>query len=256
MDESPSFLTKIHRSFSEATRTYDANAQVQDIASERLAADVLERSRRKKYSTCLEVGAGTGLLSRRLTEPGIFASHLITDLSETMLRVNKRLLPETDAITFRQADLNAFSVEGTFDVIAGNMCLQWVSDPESTLGSLSEHLNPGGLLAFSVPVFGSFPEWHEAANSAGVPFTANPLYGADDWARFVSERDFQVKVNTFDSTSHYPSISHFFQSLKRIGASTATHMPVQSPASMRKLLQHAPEPFRITYKVAIILAIK
>ncbi len=256
MVDSPSFLTKIHRNFSEATRTYDAHAQVQDVVSAKLANEIFERSGRKNYQNCLEVGAGTGLLTRRLVESKVFSSHVITDLSETMLRVNRRLTPESDAIRYQQADLNAFSIDGSFDVVAGNMCLQWVLDPEVTLNALASCLNPQGLLAFSVPVFGSFPEWRRAAAAAGVPFTANPLYGADDWARFAGEIDLKVSVNTFDSTSHFPTIAHFFQSLKRIGASTATHVPVQSPVSMRKLMQQAPSPFSITYKIAVILAVK
>jgi malonyl-ACP O-methyltransferase BioC len=256
MVEGTSFLARIHQKFSEATLSYDSHARVQEEAARELAHEILSKSSGRGYYSVLEVGAGTGLLTRKLTAAETFGRFLISDISETMLRVNRRLTGADDRITYQQMDLNEITLEQTFDVITGNMCLQWVIDPERTLRDLLEMLEPGGLLAFSVPVFGSFPEWRKACALADVPFTANPLYGADDWARFVSETDARVSVKTIDSVKTFEHIAAFFHSLKRIGASTATHMEPLQPSAMRRLIRAADKPFTITYKIALIFARK
>lgn len=249
-------LDRIKKRFSDATQTYDAYARVQDEASERVFERIFQYAKMSGSQTALELGSGTGLLTRRLVQAGLFDRLTVTDISETMLKVNERLAGSHNGLVFDQMDVNLLEPVLSVDVIVANMCFQWTEDPETVLQRAAGALKKHGLVAFTVPVAGSFEEWKSAAGAADVPFTANALYAEEDWARFVEQADLSVSADVFTYRMKYPDIASFFHALKYIGAHTSLHHQPLSAAEMRRLVRAAPEPFNITYRIAVITGVK
>ncbi len=123
-----------------------------------------------------DLGAGTGLLSRALTAWGLPlpAPLLQVDLCPEALARN----PAGPPLAW---DLNQGlppSLEGAA-LLVSSFALQWLDAPADALGRWARGLAPGGWLLLAVPTAGSFPQWRDAAERAGVPCTALALPEAD-----------------------------------------------------------------------------
>lgn len=97
----------------------------------------------------LEVGCGTGLISRALAEDG----HDVTavDPAETMLAVGRRS-PHGDKVSWVQGYAQDFRLEGHFDVafMTGHAFQVLLTDEDvhAALVNIWRHLKPGGIFAF------------------------------------------------------------------------------------------------------------
>ena len=97
----------------------------------------------------LEVGCGTGLVSRAMAAAG----HHVTavDPAAAMLEVGRRS-PHGDRVAWHQGMAQAFSVEGIFDLafMTGHafQVLLDDSDIRLALSNIRRHLGPGGIFAF------------------------------------------------------------------------------------------------------------
>ncbi|MEU5072131.1 class I SAM-dependent methyltransferase [Streptomyces asoensis] len=94
---------------------------------------------------CLDVGAGTGTVSRRLLEEAGVTSVLAVDRDTRFLRA--RPVPGLDVL---EADLTApGSVRGRFSLVHARFVLMHLADREHVLSSLAALVAPGGLLVLS-----------------------------------------------------------------------------------------------------------
>ena len=74
---------KVSQAFSRARDSYDQYALVQDFVAQRLAATILTKEG-PTLGTLLEVGCGTGMLSRRLASHA--DQYVLTDISFSLLQ--------------------------------------------------------------------------------------------------------------------------------------------------------------------------
>jgi SAM-dependent methyltransferase len=93
----------------------------------------------------LEVGCGTGVLTRALAAlPGVGAV-VGVDLAESLVAKARELAP---GLRFEQADARSLPFAGeSFDVAVFDSTLSHVPEPERALGEAFRVLRPGGLLA-------------------------------------------------------------------------------------------------------------
>ena len=61
-----------------------------------------------------------------------------------------------DNISFVQSDINAVSLNESFDAVVGRFILQFVPNPVGVLRSVVRLLKPGGIVAFQEPSFAAF----------------------------------------------------------------------------------------------------
>lgn len=95
----------------------------------------------------IDLGCGTGELTRILHERTRAAETIGLDSSETMLAKAEEFAG--GGLSFVRSDIERF--EGKFDLVFSNAALQWVDVHEALIPLIAGHVKPGGQLAFQVP---------------------------------------------------------------------------------------------------------
>lgn len=150
-----------------AAGTYDSAAVMQRLVARRLLDRIVRSLNGRTPAHILEFGCGTGAFTALLKERWPEAELVATDLAPEMLeRARARC---GDDVSFAIMDAAAPALEGSFDLICGNLALQWIDPPELALSALYRLLAPGGLLAVSTLAADSFEEWRRAHLHEDVP---------------------------------------------------------------------------------------
>jgi len=126
----------------------------------------------------LDLGCGTGNLTRRLHDFLGARETIGLDRSDAMLRRSEEL--STKGLSFQRGDVEDLPVDGDFDLVFSNAALHWVDGHDELLGRLAGLLRPGGQLAVQVPDNEEAPCHAVAAEVAAESPFAEALGG---WAR-------------------------------------------------------------------------
>ena len=241
---------QVAAAFSAAASTYETAARAQDIAAARLTA-IVGGLDRPAAPEVLEIGCGTGLLTRRL-RPVIAGRWLVTDLSATMIDAARSSVADAE---FRVLDAEKPDLaDRRFDLIVSNLAAQWFADLGATIAGLAALLKPGGHLAFSTLGARSFQQWRQVHQTLGLP-CGIPLFPSAD--AFSTQLPPGARSEEQDFTLDYPHGRAFATELKLIGAGTPTpgHRPL-TVKDMRRVLERLGQPAAMTYHVlhAVITA--
>jgi malonyl-CoA O-methyltransferase len=155
----------VARRFAAKATGYDARAELQHKVAAGLAGFFPART----SPSVLEIGCGTGLLTRHLLERYPSGRFLVSDLASEMLEQCKARFGANPACRFAVLDGETPETGERFDVIAASMALQWFSDPLAGLERLTGLLNPGGILCFATLGPDNFPEWRGVLDAEGLP---------------------------------------------------------------------------------------
>lgn len=231
--------------FAAAAATYDSAAEAQAKAADRLV-ELVSGLAVPPRPAVLEVGCGTGLLTRRLL-PRIGGDWLVTDLSPAMVDAARAAIG-ADKAQFRVMDGEHPDVPlGLFDLIVSNMAAQWFADPGRALHQLHARLAPGGWLVLSTLGAGSFAQWRQAHDRLGLS-CGTPAY--PDAAEMAAHLPKGARLLTETIQVRHDDAQAFVTALKRIGAGTPApgHAPL-SAGAMRKVLRAMGAPVEISYVV-------
>ena len=184
-----------------------------------------------------DLGAGSGAVALALQHqaPQLLLQHpgLQVDLSAALLAQNP--LAQQQLLW----DLNQGLPQGLEDaaLLTSSFALQWLDEPALQLGRWCHALRPGGLLALAVPTAGSFRQWHQAAERAGVPCTALPL---PDAGALVAACDQLEPVRCQRLRFSRPASGlALLKQMRSIGAD-AHRGPGVTAGQLRRLLRHWP----------------
>ena len=133
--------------------------------------DLLALVRPISGGRAVDLGCGTGELTRLMHERTGVAQTLGLDSSETMLERSRAFAGQD--LSFAQGDISAFEDGAGFDLVFSNAALQWVDDHETLFPRLARLLRPGGQLAVQMPANHDHPSHlvaHEVA--AQEPFAS------------------------------------------------------------------------------------
>ncbi|MET0364440.1 MAG: methyltransferase domain-containing protein [Sphingobium sp.] len=156
---------RIAAAFGRAAASYDAAAAPQRQAAA-LVADLARQQRLPARPRILEIGCGTGILTRHIREAWPDAELIASDLSPDM--VGQAAKGAMIAGTFLPMDGEMPPFEGAwFDLILSSLAFQWFGDLSAAITRLSGLLKPGGSLFFSTMGADSFREWRAAHERAG-----------------------------------------------------------------------------------------
>jgi trans-aconitate 2-methyltransferase len=162
---------------------------------EQPAFDLLDMLRPSPGGRAVDLGCGTGRLTRSLHERTRAAETIGLDRSPNMLAPATEGQPPA-GLRFELGDIETFpGSRGLFDVIFSNAALQWVDDHATLLPRLAGALRPGGQLAFQVPAEHDGPS-HTVADELEheEPFRS----ALNGWHRFLSVLD----PNSYASLLH------------------------------------------------------
>lgn len=126
--------------------------------------DLLALVERHPRMRIVDLGCGTGELTRELHE-GLSAEETVgVDSSETMLLKAGHFGGEM--LRFEKGDIEAFVTERPYDLIFSNAALHWVPDHEKLFVRLTNFLAIDGQLAIQMPANDSHPSHRIAAEVA------------------------------------------------------------------------------------------
>ena len=129
--------------FAKSLDTYDENALIQKIMASKLVS-LLEK---KEFSSILEVGCATGVLTREIVGNINFECFSANDIVEKSSDYISTII---DNCEFISGDIEVVDINKTYDLIISNACLQWCNNLTQTIDKLYSLLNDDGMLAFSV----------------------------------------------------------------------------------------------------------
>jgi trans-aconitate 2-methyltransferase len=123
----------------------------------------------------VDLGCGTGELTRELHERLSASETLGIDSSESMLQ---KASPSS-TLHFQLGDIATFTTDRPFDLVFSNAALHWIPDHEQLFARLMSLLAPKGQLAIQMPANHDHPSHRiaaEVATSFGIePRTVNIL---------------------------------------------------------------------------------
>ena len=142
--------------FSAAAETYDRHARPQQA----LAESVVSMLPETHPEQILELGSGTGLLTRLLTErfPDVRIDAL--DVAEQMVAHSRAAFHRFPQINWIVGDAQTYWGDDRYPLIVSSSALHWVNDLRATFENIFQSLEPGGIFALGMMLQGTLKELH------------------------------------------------------------------------------------------------
>ena len=153
--------------FGAAARTYNEAGELQRHVAARLAEHIADD--RRKAESVLEIGCGTGFLTRHLRDHfGRAAHYMITDAAPEMVEVCEDIFINPRNMKFAVMDGERPRLARQFDVIASSMAFQWFDNPKTSISELKNYMTRNGSLYYAMPGRENFTEWREHLEHMGL----------------------------------------------------------------------------------------
>ncbi len=209
----------IRQHFERAAETYDAAAVLQEEVARRLMARLDYIKLQPKRT--LDIGSGTGFLTKDLLKRYSKAQVIALDLALNMLKKCKKQggWVRKPKLICSDAEKLPFKAD-SMDLLVSNLMLQWSNDLDQTFCNFNHVLAPNGLLLFTTfgpdtlkeirqawsevddsPHTSSFTDMHEIGDALLQAGFVNPV------------TDMEVITMT------YANVRQLFRDIKNIGAS-------------------------------------
>lgn len=148
--------------------------------------DLLALVEPRTWMYCVDLGCGTGELTRHLHQHLTARATVGVDSSPAMLQ--KAAAFAQPGLSFAQADIATFAPPGPLDLVFSNAALHWLNDHEALLARLAGWLAPTGQLAIQVPSNNDHIAHQLAHRVAARPEFAGPMQGyARHWPVLAPE---------------------------------------------------------------------
>lgn len=143
----------IKKQFEKSMDDYDKNATVQDMMASKMLIELTKIS--DNFATVLELGCGTGLMTKRLARNIHFEKYYANDLVEKSKIYVRKFIPNADFICG-----NALKIKTgkKAELVISNAMFQWFENPDKAISIIKLLLNKNGILAFSTFAPSNFKE--------------------------------------------------------------------------------------------------
>ncbi|MEO5346130.1 MAG: methyltransferase domain-containing protein [Magnetococcus sp. YQC-9] len=240
---------RIASTFGAAAPGYEAHAGAQAHAARRLG-ERLTCLPLPEAPRILELGCGTGLLTRLLLQLYPDARILATDRAIEMVRAARVNLVACDRVDFAVMDGERLAMGGGFDLITANLAWQWFEDPLAAFAHCQSLLNPAGWIGITTLGEENFAEWRGLCEQNGLPHGLRAYPTRRDWQARLAPTA-MITEESYRCT--YPSALEFLRALRAIGAqSPARGYRPQSPGLMRRVLRGGEKGFVSSYHLLYI----
>ncbi|MDP3425806.1 MAG: methyltransferase domain-containing protein [Humidesulfovibrio sp.] len=241
----------VANSFGHRARDYTSHAHLQQHTARALAA-FLHDNGGLPSGPVVEIGCGTGLLTELLHAPG--QPYLATDLSPEMLEQCRARLEghAGQGLSLAVLDGQTAAFAAPPAAIVSNLTCQWFVDPVSGIARLARQTP---LLAFSVPLHGSFPEWEAAFADLGRTSGLLPLPREHALLAALEALGPARLVHSVEERpQHFPSATAFADSFRLIGADQPRAGYV--PAPIRPVLKRFSNGLYATARILYCLVMR
>ncbi|MCD3283093.1 malonyl-ACP O-methyltransferase BioC [Clostridium botulinum C/D] len=251
---------KIH--FSKNAKSYDKHSNVQRKMKDILINFLLKNLKSSTIKNILEIGCGTGSLTKTLLKNFPNSNITAIDISPGMIEVVKDKF-KNSSINFICADIENINLNCNYDLIISNATFQWFNNLPKTLEKLYLSLNPNGILSFSTFGNKTFYELHECFKkaiqelhikdsiSAGQSFyTLQNLIHICNSIKNFSYMDMTTNGKEIYIPEYFPSCKDFLTSIKKVGANNSNkNHRCTSPKFIKKVMNLYDENFLINDNV-------
>lgn len=131
--------------FENSFPTYDEHAVVQRKMAEKLA-DYVFASCGENYKKVLEIGCGTGFLTKHIVNDFKIKKLLINDISPEVIGYIEKIAPYCN---FLIGDMENMVFDKKFNIVASNAAFQWAEDLQTMINRFYHVLESDGVLAFT-----------------------------------------------------------------------------------------------------------
>jgi malonyl-CoA O-methyltransferase len=247
---------RVVRNFSRDPAAYESQARAQRRAAASLAGAIAAHfAGRTPPARILELGCGTGFLSRRIATAWPDADLTLSDLSPAMVefcrhRLLRACRNRSGAIDFTVCNAVGTIPDGPFDLIAAALMAQWTPSLTPMLSRWRQQLSPTGAIAVSTLTADTFADIRAHFAAVDVPFPEPPLPTTKELAASITKTGLSVALWQPEiRREHYPSLHDFLRHLRSVGAGNAV-APHLSPAQLRRVLRHCRQtPITATYQI-------
>ena len=131
--------------------SYDDAAVVQRAMAQTLVEQLAHARHSRECGSVLELGCGTGVLTRALVAAFKVKRLMANDLTAAYdERIRSIIAPSTIAdYEFLAGDMEQLALPREVDLVVSNAAFQWLTDPGKFLHRVVDCLAPGGMLAFA-----------------------------------------------------------------------------------------------------------
>ncbi|ABD45939.1 malonyl-ACP O-methyltransferase BioC [Neorickettsia sennetsu] len=228
--------------FSRASCSYDLVAKIQKECCYKLVAMIRERLPHFIPASVLDIGAGTGYLTKLLLSEFPDASFTMNDISYAMLSRAKEIVGKNVSTILGDMSKVKFPVS---DLIVSSMAIHWSSNPVTVLKRVCRSSK---VFAFSILVQPSLYEWNRLFHELSLPSPGLHYISSEEVELAMLDTSptlFTWEVCNFDM--RFASPREFIRYMRQLGSN---YSPDGFNAyHVRKVLKHAPGEFFSKYSV-------
>jgi malonyl-CoA O-methyltransferase len=180
---------KIRQCFNRAAATYDQRSYPQQMIGNNLIN--LVGKYLSNSATVIDLGCGSGIVTEQLALRLRYQAFHAIDLSDQLISLaHTRLNPL--AIQTSQQDFENLNFQSNlFNLVFSNMSLHWVHEFYQMLLNINNAMAKDGMLAFTVPLPGTFTELDSTSR--------NPFYQFEDLRSHLFNAGFEL-IECFQET--------------------------------------------------------
>jgi malonyl-CoA O-methyltransferase len=236
---------------------YDYYANVQKKMANIIVNRLLrERPKFGRNYKILDIGCGTGTLTKQIAKIYTNAEITAIDISKNMINIARNNL-ETYNVGYLCADIENVKLGEKFDIIISSATLQWIDCLEDTLSSIVGYMKENGIFLFSTFGENTFNELRTSYDIAkkNLNIKENVYPGQT----FFSFNYIMNLISTFrclkaigyekDEIETFDTVKEFLYSVKKIGANNSNKLVNRNPKLIKDMMKIYKENFSTDEKI-------
>lgn len=201
----------IKKQFEKSFSSYNQNAIVQKIMAERLVQNL--SSIKTEFNSVLELGCGTGILTKELVKNINFKAYYANDLVEKSKKYIAEIIPNSEFFCGNALKIKSKKKQ---DLIISNAMFQWFNNLNNICSHCQKQLNSDGFLAFSTF---SDKNFKEIRDLTGISLEYKTF---EEIKKIVNENFEIIHAKEFEHTLKFNNPLELLAHMKNTGVNSLT----------------------------------